>query len=163
MEVVNNATAPFITSTDVAAGNAQRLVLEVLMSKILRKVLRMQDRSFMYLAAVHGISLPMLGGFQGALVTPGTLVSPQMDQLKEAAAAVPAVYMSEYVVNTSSIGFHVPRPNLRDALVTAAAKVLTRPLISNTFTYLPNAVAQNFGAAFTVQKLQNQTSRLKRS
>ncbi len=163
MEVVNNAAAPFITSTDVAAGNAQRLVLEVLMSKILRKVLRMQDRSFMYLAAVHGISLPMLGGFQGALVTPSNLVAPQMQQLQEAAAAVPAVYMSDYVVNTSSIGFHVPRPNLRDALVTAAAKVLTRPLISNTFTYLPNAVAQNFGAAFAVQKLQNQTSRLKRS
>jgi hypothetical protein len=162
MEVLNNAAAPFTASTGAVAGNAQRLVLEVLMSKILRRVLRMQDRSFMYLAAVHGLSLPLIGGFQGAIVPPGRLNDPQMTQLQSAAASVPAVYASEYVVNTSSIGFHVPRPNLRDALVTAAAKVLTRPLISNTITYLPSAVAENFVQAFNVQNQQIRSSRLNR-
>ena len=163
MDVVNNAVAPFTSSTAAAAGNAQRIVLEVLVSKILRKVLRMQDRSFMYLASVHAISLPLLGGFQGALTGPGRLSDPQMGQFQQAAATIPAVYASEYVVNTSSVGFHVPRPNLRDALVTAAAKVLTRPMISNTITFLPQAVAGNFIRAYHVQNQQIRSSRLNRS
>jgi hypothetical protein len=116
----------------------------------------------MYLAAVHGLSFPIIGGFQGAIVQPGRLNDSQMTQLQSAAASVPAVYASEYVVNTSSVGFHVPRPNLRDALVTAAAKVLTRPLISNTITYLPQAVAENFVQAFNVQNQQIRSSRLNR-
>ena len=162
MDVVNNATAPYLTNTNAAAGNAQRIVLEVLTSKILRKVLRMQDRSFLYLAMVHGLSMPMIGGFAGALVGPGALTDPDMDQLKAAAASVPAVYASEYVINTSSVGFHVPRPNLRDALVTAAAKVLTRPLISYTIDYMPVAVQDNYGQAYQVQNAQIRASRLNR-
>jgi hypothetical protein len=104
----------------------------------------------------------MIGGFAGALVGPGALTDPDMDQLKAAAASVPAVYASEYVINTSSVGFHVPRPNLRDALVTAAAKVLTRPLISYTIDYMPAAVQDNYGQAYQVQNAQIRASRLNR-
>jgi hypothetical protein len=162
MDVANNAIAPF-AGTERAAGNAQRLVLEVLVSKILRKVLRMQDRSFMYLAAVHGLSFPLLGGFQAVLSNPTNYQDSNLTQIQAAAATVPAVYASEYVVNTSSIGFHVPRPNLRDALVTAAAKTLTRPLISNTIGYLPAAIQGNFVAALNVQHEQSMGSNLRRS
>ena len=89
MEVVNNAVAPFTASTGAVAGNAQRLVLEVLMSKILRRVLRMQDRSFMYLAAVHGLSFPLIGGFSGAVVPPGRLNdTQQLLQLTDIALSV---------------------------------------------------------------------------
>ena len=161
MDVGRNLILPFTDSTQVAAGNAQRVVLEVLVSKIMRKILRMQDRSFMYLTAVHTLSLPLLGGFQAALSGPEGFTATNLEQIRAAAACVPAVYASEYVVNTSSVGFHVPKPNLRDALVTAAAKVLTRPLIGNTIQWLPGALQTNFAEAIKVQATQNEGSRLK--
>ena len=162
MDVLNNTLLPVTESTEVAAGNAQRVVLEVLMSKIIRKVMRMQDRSFLYLTAVHTLALPLLGGFQAALSTSQDYNQTNLAQIQAAAACVPAVYTSEYVVNTSSVGFHVPKPNLRDALVTAVAKILTRPLIGNTIQFLPVGLQGNFGAAQKLQAIQNSGSRLNR-
>ena len=162
MDVAKNSVLPLTASTQAAMGNAQRVVLEVLMSKILRKVLRMQDRSFLYLTAVHTISLPLIGGLQAVVTDEKNFNQSNLQQIQAAAASVPGVYAAEYVVNTSNVGFHVPRPNLRDALITAAAKILTRPLIGNTVAYLPGALTANFAEAFNVQNAMNQRSNMKR-
>ena len=124
--------------------------------------MRMQDRSFLYLTAVHTLALPLLGGFQAALSTSKDYNQTNLEQIQAAAACVPAVYTSEYVVNTSSVGFHVPKPNLRDALVTAVAKILTRPLISNTIQFLPQGIQGNFNEARKIQAIMNSGSNLNR-
>ena len=163
MQVLKNMGAPLTASTPAAMGNAQRVVLEVLISKILRKVMRMQDRSFLYLVAVHTLSLPLIGGIQAVLTPEQNFNSTNLQQIQAAAGSVPGVYAAEYVVNTSSVGFHVPKPSLRDALITAVAKVLTRPLIGNTIAFLPAALATNFNDAFNVQSTMNNGSNLKRN
>ena len=62
MDVFKNATNPYIASTQVAMGNAQLVAVEVLVSKLLRKILGASNRSFSYLVAVHAASLPLIGG-----------------------------------------------------------------------------------------------------
>ena len=65
MDVFKNVTNPYFGSTKIAMGNAQLVAAEVIISKLLRKVLGMQDRSFGYLTAVHAASLPLIGGAPG--------------------------------------------------------------------------------------------------
>ena len=64
MDVFKNATNPYFGSTKIAMGNAQIVAAEVLVSKLLRKILGIAPRSFGYLLAVHATSLPLIGGLQ---------------------------------------------------------------------------------------------------
>ena len=70
MDVLKNATNPFFGSTRIAMGNAQIVAAEVLVSKLLRKILGMENRSFAYLVAVHATSLPLVGGIQAPFSKP---------------------------------------------------------------------------------------------
>ena len=70
MDVLKNATNPFFGSTRIAMGNAQIVAAEVLVSKLLRKILGMENRSFAYLVAVHATSLPLVGGIQAPFSRP---------------------------------------------------------------------------------------------
>ena len=181
MDVFKNATNPYIASTQVAMGNAQLVAAEVLISKLLRKILGMSQRSFAYLVAVHAASLPLIGGLSAPFSAPvgyrpGVYATEKfvkgkgkqkgwggnMAVLKAAAASVPAVWLAEYVVQTSGVGFHVPKPNIRDALMTAAAKMLTKPLIGMSFeTILPAAVRNNFEVASALESAYNRASSLR--
>ena len=165
MDVWKNASSPYIGSTKVAAGNAQLVAAEVIVSKLLRKMLGMSNRSFTYLAAAHAASLPLIGGFQGAIADPvGFQPRPDLKVLQAAAATVPAVWAAEYVVQTSAVGFHVPKPSMRDALMTAASKMLTKPLIGlGIHTILPIAVRDNFERAGALEATYNRASNLRRS
>ena len=188
MDVLKNATNPFFGSTRIAMGNAQIVAAEVLVSKLLRKILGMEDRSFAYLVAVHATSLPLVGGLQAPLsnhvgfgasaffgsvfakakgkardvkATSSWIPHTNLDILKAAAASVPAVWLAEYIVNTSGVGFHVPKPGIRDALMTAASKILTRPLIGMSFnTILPEAIRRNFEEASALESVYNSASSL---
>ena len=53
----------------------------------------------------------------------------------DGAKGVPGVFAAQYIINTALKGLHAPRLNFTDILVTAAAKIATRPLIS--FIYKP--------------------------
>ena len=187
MDVLKNATNPYFGSTKIAMGNAQIVAAEVLVSKLLRKILGMAPRSFSYLAAVHATSLPLVGGLQAPFSKPvgfgqsvyfgsGFAVAEKtgvrnpkesrsygtnLDIVKAAAASVPAVWLAEYIVQTSGVGFHVPKPSIRDAFLTAASKILTKPLIGMSFnTILPEAVRRNFEEASALESVYNAASSL---
>ena len=188
MDVLKNATNPYFGSTRIAMGNAQIVAAEVLVSKLLRKILGMENRSFAYLVAVHATSLPLVGGLQAPFVGPvgfgpsasfgsvfakpkgkardvkatsSWIPNTNLDYVKAAAASVPAVWLAEYIVNTSGVGFHVPKPGIRDALMTAASKILTRPLIGMSFdTILPEAIRRNFEDASALEAVYNGASSL---
>ena len=175
MDVFKNASNPYIASTRIFAGNAQLVTAEVIVSKLLRKILGMSNRSFGYLAAVHAASLPLIGGMQAPFSRPvgygppafysaskDTTVGTNLDIIKGAAASVPAVWAAEYIVNTSGVGFHVPRPSIRDALMTAASKMLTRPLIGMSVnTILPQAMRANFEDAQELEMKYNLASNIR--
>ena len=175
MDVFKNASNPYIASTQIFAGNAQLVAAEVIVSKLLRKILGMSNRSFAYLTAVHAASLPLIGGMQapfskpvgygpsffGSAAKSGTTDS-NLDIIKGAAASVPAVWAAEYVVQTSGVGFHVPKPSIRDALMTAASKMLTRPLIGMSInTILPQAMRHNFEEANRLESKYNMASNIR--
>ena len=68
LNVLNNAILPFdVRKYDLVAGSAQLVAVEVVVSKVIRKILGMGGRGFTELAAIHAISLPFLGGAVGFL------------------------------------------------------------------------------------------------
>ena len=177
MDVFKNVTNPYFGSTKIAMGNAQLVAAEVIISKLLRKVLGMQDRSFGYLTAVHAASLPLIGGLQAPIsksagygplffksATQDKTFSSNTDILMAALGSVPAVWAAEYIVNTSTVGFHVPKPVIRDALITAASKMLTKPLIGMSInTILPETMRDNFEQAHQLEVNYNRASNLRRT
>ena len=173
MNVFKNVINPYFGTTKVAVGNAQLVAVEVIISKLLRKILGMQNRSFAYLTAVHAASLPLIGGFQAPIsksVGYGPLFFKTAEKkfasnseiLMAALGSVPAVWVAEYIVNTSGVGFHVPKPVIRDALITAASKMLTKPLIGMSVnTILPEAMRANFEESHQLEMNYNRASNLR--
>ena len=70
--------------------------------------------------------------------------------------------MAQYITNTALKGLHVPKLSIRDILITAASKILTRPLLTYVYGYMPDAVQGNFDANDDMVVQQVGASRLKR-
>ena len=151
-------------SGNLAAGTIQLIAVEVLMSKLIRVALRMENKSFGRLILVHSISMPLIGGLVGFADPPTelkdgpTLAQAFVGGLK----AVPAVFMAQYITNTALKGLHVPKLSVQDILITAASKILTRPVLKYVYGYMPDAVQNNFDANDDMVVQQVASSRLKR-
>ena len=90
--------------------------------------------SVMELAAVHTISLGIMGGTSAIFKKKeGWGTKKFADKVKEGAAGIPAVFIAQYVYNTFGKGFHMPFWSMKDALIMAAAKIITRPLLSMVY------------------------------
>ena len=154
-----------LPSGNLAAGTLQIIAVEVLMSKLIRVMLKMENKSFGRLILVHSISMPLIGGLVGFVDPPTqlkdgpTLAEAFMGGVK----AVPAVFMAQYITNTALKGLHVPKLSIRDILITAASKILTRPLLKYVYGYMPAAVQGNFDANDDMVLQQVGASRLKRT
>ena len=68
---------------------------------------------------------------------------------------IPALFIAQYVYNTFGKGFHMPFWSMKDALIMAAAKILTRPLLSMVYDkskFTQNALdAQSFAEQLQVK------------
>ena len=161
--VFNNAILPFdVRKYDLVLGSAQLVVIEVIVSKLIRKILGMGGRGFAELAAVHAVSLPFLGGFSGFFEGNNQVGgSSQMNAFQDGAKGVPAVFMAQYVVNVAAKGIHVPKFSFKEMLVTAASKTLSRPLIVLMYPKLHKALQNNFRQVNRMEQLQNANSNLK--
>ena len=163
MNVFNNAILPFDPRKyDLVAGSAQLVAVEVIVSKVIRKILRMGNRGFAELAAIHALSLPFLGGLSG-FFSPNHAIggSSQSDAFADGAKGVPAVLLAQYITNVAAKGMHIPKISFKEILVTAAAKTLTRPLIVLMYPKLHKALQNNFRSVNRMEQLQNANSVLK--
>jgi hypothetical protein len=153
-----------LPSGNLAAGTLQIIAVEVLVSKLIRIMLRMENKSFGRLILVHSISMPLIGGLVGFADAPAELKDgPSLTEaFMGGAKAVPAVFMAQYITNTALQGLHVPKLSIRDILITAASKILTRPLLTYVYGYMPEAVQSNFDANDDMVVQQVGASRLKR-
>ena len=153
-----------VPSGNLAAGSVQILIFEVLVSKLIRMALRMENRTFGKLILIHAISLPLTGGLVGfsdpqvALKTDPSL----QEALTDGAKGVPAIFVAQYITNTALQGLHMPKISFRDILITAAARILTRPILKYGYAYMPAAIADNFDANDEMVQNQNKASRLNR-
>ncbi len=161
--VFNNLILPYdLRKTGLVLGCAQLVLLEVTVSKIIRKILGMGNRSVTELAAIHTVSLPLLGGLSGFVTENSAFGSASWgESLQDGAKGVPAVFAGQYITNTFLSGFHMPKISFKDALITAASKALTRPLLKLIYGKLPAAIQQNFQLENRMEQFQNRASNLK--
>ena len=130
--IFNNAIVPIdIRKNGQLLGTAEYVAIEVAVSKIVRNVLRMENRNITELAAVHILSIPFLGGAGAPFgQVQGVGNGPSYTQaLKDGAKGVPAVLLAQWVFNTAYKGFHLPWFSVKDIAITAGAKALSRPIV----------------------------------
>ena len=79
----------------------------------------------------------------------------------DGAKGIPAVLVAQYIIDSISKGFHAPWFNMKDLLITAGTKALTRPLIGFVYKYLPNDARDNLEIVEHLVQLQRNASSLK--
>ena len=133
--IFKNAILPLdFRKGKVVQGTVLYVAAEVLVAKVLRKIMKADNKSVMELAAVHTISLGFMGGTSAIFKKKeGWGTKKFADKLKEGAMGIPAVFIAQYVYNTFGKGFHMPFWSMKDALIMAAAKILTRPLLAMVY------------------------------
>ena len=162
-----NTILPFnFNKENVVPGFLEVIALEVIVSKIIRRGLRMEDRSILSLAAIHAISQPMMGGMVAGISdeTLKTLndTTTYMEALTDGFKQVPPVYAAEYIVGVAQGGLGMPKPNIRSALLTAASKAITRPIAKFLLGYAPDTMVTYWKAADAVINIQKNASYFKK-
>ncbi len=167
MNVFKNAVSPF-SSGKALKGSVSYVALEVAVSKLLRKVMGMDNKSWTELCVVHALTLPILGGV-GAMLsnndgrpTRGYGAKKMAIHIKEGAKTVPALFTAQYVYNTYCHGLGLHFWSVKDALVMATAKILSRPIAAKL--YAKSKFFQNaFDAIQLLHESQALQSNLRRS
>ena len=159
--LLNNAVTPVdVRKFSQILGSAEYVAAEVLVSYIARAVFKVEKRSVMELAAIHAVSIPMIGGAAAGVDDNHALgyEAPVSDQLYDGAKGIPAVFAAQYVCNTALAGLHAPKLSFKDILVTAGAKMVTRPLLGFLYPMLGDAFRNNLDVLevlFTKQRVKS--------
>ena len=158
--------------TKLLLGSLEYIAFEVLIAKMLRKLIRADTLGWAELAYIHALSLPFMGGAAGFFSPQegydGTRASDSKpvaftDQLMDGGKGIPAVLLAQWILNSFSKGFHVPWFNMKDLLITAATKTLTRPIVGFVYAYLPEAAQDNLMVVDEMVRRQRYFSTLKRA
>ena len=127
-------------------GTVEYVAAEVLVSKVIRAVLKMENRGIFDLAFIHLLSIPFMGGIAAPLENIRSLATTDGygKALADGAKGIPGVLIAQWIVATASKGFHFPWFNLKDLLITAGSKAITRPLVYSILKKLPNDAQAGF-------------------
>ena len=170
--IMTNVVLPFDPRrTKLLLGSLEYIAFEVLIAKMLRKLIRADTLGWAELAYIHALSLPFMGGAAGFFNPQdgydGNRTSDSKpvaftDQLMDGGKGIPAVLLAQWILNSFSKGFHVPWFNMKDLLITAATKTLTRPIVGFVYAYLPDAARENLMVVDELVRRQQFFSTLKR-
>lgn len=135
--VFKNAILP-VSSGAMLKGSLTYVALEVAVSKILRRISGAANKPILQLAVVHLMSLGLMGGVGASMQTNQESVIPYghkklRQHIKQGMKGVPALFLANYIYNTFFYGFAFGGFSMRDAMITAAAKILTRPIASKIY------------------------------
>ena len=155
VNVTKNVALPFNPAKkSMLSGTATHIAFEVIVSKLLRYVTKMENRTWTELIAIHALSQPFLGGLnfleEAKIITAAENNNKAdksaaekyflMDQLKDGAKESPAVLVAMYIVATANKGFAFPAFGVRDLMLVVAAKALSRVALTNVQSKLPKAL-----------------------
>ena len=168
-----NAIQPYNFNYDYQlAGAATVIASEVLVGYVIRKIMK-APKPVLEMAYIHALSLPFLGGLAGYQEEPpfrttkpsgakGTkdVVQGYGHQLFAGAKGIPAVILAQYIVASFTTGFHVPWFNMKDILITCAAKAVTAPLLFALSESLPESLADGLDVMQQLVELQAASSTL---
>jgi len=121
-----------VDARDTAAlgGQAEVILFEALSSYLLRWTFGTEKESFFKLVLIHAMASPMHGGFANLIqMDVGNWDADYSKQLSRSMYGIPAVFLSQYIVNTPDKGLRVPGISMKDALITASSKLITKPII----------------------------------
>lgn len=151
--IASNVVLPFDPRrTKLLLGSLEYIAFEVVVAKMIRKLIKADNYGWMKLAYIHALSLPFMGGAAGFFKAQeqyiGVRSSDQekitfTDQLMDGAKGIPAVLLAQWILESFTKGFHLPWFNLKDLLIIAGTKSVTRPVIGFIFTYLPKGLQDN--------------------
>ena len=166
MNLVNNLATPIdLRNSEVVFGAAEYVFFEVFTSWMIRYLFKFEKRTIFELAAVHSISLPMIGGASAFMDDTHALgyEAPWGSVIQDGAKGVPAVFAAQYLVQTAMGGFHTPKVGFKEVLITVASKVLTRVLLSGVWNadILPVALRNNLDILEAAFSKQHSKSRFK--
>ena len=157
--------------TDLLIGSLEYVAFEVVVAKIIRKVMRMDNVGWTRLAYIHTLSLPFLGGAAG-FFDPAENYRGQnkkgeaigfADNIFDGAKGIPAVLLAQWILDSFAKGFHAPWFNMKDLLVTAGTKALTRPVIGFLSEYLPDTITEKLAVVDEMIRRQQSVSTLRSS
>ena len=171
LNILTNIDLPYdFRRTKLLLGSLEYIAFEVVVVKMLRKIMRADNVGWARLSYIHALSLPFTGGAAGFFEEQNGYTGPRQkdqkevaftDQLMDGAKGIPAVLLAQWILDSFAKGFHAPWFNMKDLLITAGTKALTRPLIGFIFTYLPEAAQDNLLVVDEMIKRQRFFSTLK--
>ena len=135
--------ANFKTENQIT-GTLSNIAAEVLLSKVIRRVLRMEQKGFIELGTLHLISQPFLGGLFFGEGQGRAENSTAMQAATDGAKQTPAVLIAAYILSVAGKGFNIPGFNIRDILITLAGKIGTRLIITQTYKWMPGILQRGF-------------------
>jgi hypothetical protein len=150
--IATNVILPFDPRrTKLLLGSLEYIAFEVVIAKIIRKIIKQDNKGWLHLGYIHALSLPFMGGAAG-FFDPNTVYNGQDRQgkaigftkhLTDGAKGIPAVILAQWILESFTRGFHAPWFNMKDLLITAGTKAITRPAIGFVIDYLPKAAKEN--------------------
>ena len=147
----------------VLMGSAQYIAVEVLLSQLIRRFMK-APQSWTDTILVHTLSMPFMGGAAGFGDNNKDIeAEPAVwgDLFMDGAKGIPAVLLAQWLLFTFYKGFHVPWFNMKDLLITAGAKTITRPLTAIILPYLPEDLQDNYELIHAVIEKQAIASNLR--
>ena len=151
--IATNVITPFDPRrTKLLLGSLEYIAAEVLVAKIVRKIIKADNKGWAALAYVHALSLPFMGGAAGFFDPSENYNAPDQKtgkkigfttHLTDGAKGIPAVLLAQWIVESFARGFHAPWFNMKDLLITAGTKALTRPVLGFVIDYLPATLKDN--------------------
>lgn len=168
--IVMNLDLPFdFRRTKLLLGSLEYIAAEVVVAKIVRKIIKADTKGWMELVYVHALSLPFMGGAAALFDGNNDYEGKDKDgkevgfgtHLMDGAKGIPAVLIAQYVLESFAKGFHVPWFNLKDLLITAGTKAITRPVVGFIFEYLPDDAKLNLRVFDNLVQRQREKSTLK--
>ena len=161
--VLSNAIAPVdFRKAKQLIGTAEFVAVEVLVSKIVRTVLKMENRGIFELAFVHLLSIPFMGGISAPLPNTRALANTAGygQALADGAKGVPGVLIAQWIIATATKGFHFPWFTMKDLLITAGSKAISRPLVYSLLDKLPQDAQAGFAVMDALFQAQVSKSNL---
>jgi hypothetical protein len=169
MNILSNIVVPFDPrKTKLLMGSLEYIAAEVVVAKIIRKIIKQDNVGWLHLAYVHAISLPFMGGAAGFFE--GTKAYDAVDakgkklgfgqQFQDGAKGIPAVLLAAWIVASFTKGFHAPWFQMKDLLITCGTKAITRPVVGFLFEYLPDDAQLNLRVLDQLVEMQRVKSTL---
>ena len=155
--------------TKLILGTLEYIAAEVVVSKIVRKFMKADNKGWAELAYIHALSMPFMGGAAGFFDQNNKYEGTDDEgkditfatQLMDGAKGIPAVLLAQYILESFSKGFHKPWFALKDLFITAGAKAITRPVIGFIYKYLPKDAQTNLRVVDEMINRQRHFSTLK--